>query len=201
MILSAIRLPAPTGSAAGAGSDAPSRPSTSATVLPRSRATSSGRRRDCRPATVAAVRLIGLVVPSDLVRMSRTPASSRTARTQPPAMTPVPGEAGFSSTRPAPERPITWWVMVLPCLATRKRFFFASSTAFWMASGTSLAFPKPTPTVSTSLPTTTSAEKEKRRPPFTTLATRLIWTTRSLRSMPSGLIFGPRLVATVLLRP
>src|SRR5215210_863170 len=35
-----------------------------------------------------------------------------------------------------------------------------------------------------SSPTTTSAVKEKRRPPLTTLATRLISTTRSWRSRP-----------------
>src|SRR4051812_10335206 len=37
-----------------------------------------------------------------------------------------------------------------------------------------------------SSPTTTSAVKEKRRPPLTTLATRLISTTRSWRSRPAG---------------
>src|SRR3954447_15934853 len=41
------------------------------------------------------------------------------------------------------------------------------------------------PTCSDSSPTTTSAVKEKRRPPLTTLATRLISTTRSWRS-PAG---------------
>src|SRR6185312_500246 len=41
------------------------------------------------------------------------------------------------------------------------------------------------PTTSRSSPTTTSAVKEKRRPPLTTLATRLISTTRSWRS-PAG---------------
>src|SRR5213079_2307850 len=38
-----------------------------------------------------------------------------------------------------------------------------------------------------SSPTTTSAVKEKRRPPLTTLATRLISTTRSWRSRPAWL--------------
>src|SRR2546429_5988767 len=38
-----------------------------------------------------------------------------------------------------------------------------------------------------SSPTTTSAVNEKRRPPLTTLATRLISTTRSWRSRPAGL--------------
>ena len=69
------------------------------------------------------------------------PASSSTARTPPPAMTPVPGEAGLSSTRPEPKTPVVWWVIVEPCLGTRKRFFFARSTPFWIASGTSLALP------------------------------------------------------------
>src|SRR5271168_5095731 len=43
------------------------------------------------------------------------------------------------------------------------------------------------PTTSRSSPTTTSAVNEKRRPPLTTLATRLISTTRSWRSRPAGL--------------
>src|ERR687885_1960415 len=77
-------------------------------------------------------------------------------------------------------------VMVEPCLGTRKRFFFARSTPFWIASGTSLALPYPTPTIPFSSPTTTSAVNEKRRPPLTTLATRLISTTRSWRSRPAA---------------
>src|SRR6478609_8633651 len=42
------------------------------------------------------------------------------------------------------------------------------------------------PTMPFSSPTTTRAVKEKRRPPLTTLATRLISTTRSWRSRPAG---------------
>src|SRR5687767_6785669 len=42
------------------------------------------------------------------------------------------------------------------------------------------------PTTSRSSPTTTSAVNEKRRPPLTTFATRLISTTRSWRSRPAG---------------
>src|SRR5215211_7798211 len=42
------------------------------------------------------------------------------------------------------------------------------------------------PTWSTSSPTTTRAVKEKRRPPLTTFATRLISTTRSCSSWPPG---------------
>src|SRR5262245_43522119 len=78
--------------------------------------------------------------------------------------------------------------MVWPCSGTRKRFFFAFSPPLRMASGTSLALPRPTPTWPLPSPTTTSAEKLNRRPPFTTLATRLMLTTRSLRSRSLGLI-------------
>src|ERR671912_101512 len=43
------------------------------------------------------------------------------------------------------------------------------------------------PTTLRSSPTATRAVKEKRRPPLTTLATRLISITRSCRSRPCGL--------------
>src|SRR5215204_5608626 len=59
---------------------------------------------------------------------------------------------------------------------------FAASVALRIASGTSRALPWPKPTRPFWSPTTTSAAKPKRRPPFTTLATRLIWTRRSTNS-------------------
>ena len=49
------------------------------------------------------------------------PPSSSTARTPPPAITPVPGEAGRSSTRAAPNRPSTSCVIVWPCFGTREQ--------------------------------------------------------------------------------
>src|SRR5580692_6634853 len=52
------------------------------------------------------------------------------------------------------------------------------------------------PTTSRSSPTTTSAVKEKRRPPLTTLATRLISTTRSWRSSPAALTVRSILIGT-----
>src|SRR5215470_17563874 len=52
-----------------------------------------------------------------------------------------------------------------------------------MASGTSRALPWPKPTRPFWSPTTTSAAKPKRRPPFTTLATRLMWTSLSVNSL------------------
>ena len=69
--------------------------------------------------------------------------------------------------------------MVVPTIGTRMMFFLASSTPLRIDSGTSPALPSPTPTWPAPSPTTTTALKLNRRPPLTTLATRLIWTTRS----------------------
>lgn len=55
-----------------------------------------------RPSRVALTMLIGLEEPRDLVRMFLMPAIARTARTGPPALTPVPSAAGFMTTLPAP---------------------------------------------------------------------------------------------------
>src|SRR6266568_178533 len=160
----------------------------SATCLPRSRAASSTERSRLSPATVALSTLCGLREPWHFVSTLRTPAASRTARTAPPAMTPVPSPAGFRSTRPEPKCPSTSCGMVVPTSGTRKSAFFAWSPPLRIASGTSLAFPRPTPTWPAPSPTTTRAEKLNRRPPFTTLATRLMWTTLSFRSRSFALM-------------
>src|SRR5215471_16504037 len=57
--------------------------------------------------------------------------------------------------------------------------------ALRMASGTSRALPEPYPTRPLRSPTTTSAAKPNRRPPFTTLATRLMLTSFSANSLSS----------------
>ena len=80
-----------------------------------------GRSGDARPgwpgpSIVARTMLCGLVDPRLLVRMSVMPAHSSTARTGPPAMTPVPVAAGLSSTRPAPCWPMTSCGIVEPVL-------------------------------------------------------------------------------------
>src|SRR5262249_13825130 len=80
--------------------------------------------------------------------------------------------------------------MVVPLSGTRIRSFLACSTDFRIASGTSRALPRPTPTWPRPSPTTTSAVKENRRPPLTTLATRLMATTRSVRSSALASIFA-----------
>src|SRR5262245_20258745 len=55
--------------------------------------------------------------------------------------------------------------------------------AFSTEGGTSLAFPKPTPTCPERSHRTTSALKLNRRPPLTTVAQRLIFTTRSSKRL------------------
>src|SRR5690349_21297628 len=114
---------------------------TSSMVRPRRAATSSGRWICFSAATVACTTLIALSLPSDLARMSCTPAHSSTARAAPPAITPVPGLAGRSITTPAAASPCTGWTMVPPISGTRKKFLRASSTPLAMAAGTSLALP------------------------------------------------------------
>src|SRR5699024_6646615 len=132
---------------------------------------------------VARIMLIGLFEPSDFVKISPTPANSNTARTGPPEITPVPSAAGFISTLPDPNCPFISWGIVVPTIGTLIKFFFASSIAFLIASGTSSAFPWPNPTCPFLSPTTTIAAKRKRRPPLTTFATRFTVTTRSSKSI------------------
>src|SRR5207249_3553752 len=129
--------------------------------------------------------LWGLVEPRLFVRISRTPAHSRTARTGPPAITPVPVAAGFKSTRPAPWSPTISCGIVPPVSGTSIMRRRAASTALRTASLTSLALPVATPTRPCPSPTATSALNPKRRPPLTTLATRLIEITFSTRPSPS----------------
>src|SRR5579871_6541228 len=105
-----------------------------------------------------------------------------TARTGPPAITPVPSGAGFSRTRPLPNSPSTTCWMVVVRTFTLRRFFFAASMPFLIAAGTSFALPVPNPTIfAPGSPTTTSAEKLRFLPPLTTLVTRLIETTCSFK--------------------
>jgi len=108
------------------------------------------------------------------------PAASMIARTAPPAITPVPGEAGFRTTEDAPNRPRISCGIVSFTSGTSNMPRFADSSPFRIASGTSFAFPRLKPTRPLPSPTTTMALKENRRPPLTTFATRLIWTTLSI---------------------
>src|SRR6202521_5471801 len=108
------------------------------------------------------------------------PADVITARTAPPAITPVPSGAGFNSTLPEPKRPRTVCGTVVCVRLIRIKFFFADSIPLRMACGTSFALPEPKPTTAADgSPTTTSAANDMFLPPLTTFVTRLIETTWS----------------------
>src|SRR5262245_33526865 len=147
-------------------------------------ATSEGRRRRFRPSTVALHMLCGLRVPRHFVSTFWMPATSSTARTPAPAITPVPGLAGLSMTSPAPNLPTIRWGTEPPFVTgTWNMLFFADSPALRIASATSFALPSPTPTRPFWSPSATIALNENRRPPFTTLAQRFTWITRSWNSL------------------
>ena len=114
---------------------------TSSTGRPRRAATASGDSSIFSAATDACTMLIGFDEPRLLESTSWMPAHSSTARTGPPAMTPVPGLAGLSSTTPAASSPCTGCGMVAPLRGTLKKCFLASSTPLAIAAGTSLALP------------------------------------------------------------
>src|SRR5688572_25963378 len=108
----------------------------SSAVLPRSFAVSSIERSILSASMVAWITLCGFDVPMHLVRMSCTPATSSSGRTAPPAMMPVPGAAGRSSTRPAPKTPMTSCGTVPLTSGILKMFFLAWSVPLRIASGT-----------------------------------------------------------------
>src|SRR5437899_1570437 len=150
--------------------------------IPRTFKISSRRRKFRNASMVALTTLAWLLEPSDFAKTSRIPAASTTARTPPPAITPVPGDAGRNNTLPPPNSPIVSWGIVFSCSETFSIDLRAASEALRMASATSLALPKPTPTFPSWSPATISALKLKRRPPLTTFAQRLIKTTFSVVS-------------------
>ena len=131
------------------------------------------------PSIVALTTLQGLLERRAFDLMSLMPTVSTTARTGPPAITPVPGAAGLRRTTPAPNLPVISWGIVVPLRATLIMFFLASSIPLRIASGTSPDLPIPKPTLPLPSPTTTRAENLYMRPPLTVLDTRLIVTTLS----------------------
>src|SRR5688572_29249417 len=68
------------------------------TAMPRISATAARSRRDSSATMVAFTTLCGLRRPIDFVTTLGIPQAVRTARTAPPAITPVPAGAGFSIT-------------------------------------------------------------------------------------------------------
>src|SRR5918997_4878565 len=140
-------------------------------------------RRLLSPCSVARTKLTAVVEPRAFVSTSLTPASSSTARTAPPAITPVPSEAGLSITDELSNLPSTSCGIVVLRIGTSNISRFALSWPLAIAAGTVFALPRPTPTRPLPSPTTTRALKLNRRPPLTTLATRRISTTLSWNSL------------------
>ena len=100
-------------------------------------------------------------------------------------MIPVPSGAFFKRTEAEPNFPVkSWVILLLSSIATEIRCLMASSLPLRIASGISVAFPRPAPTWPFMSPTTTRAVKRMLRPPFTTLVTRLMETTFSVNSIP-----------------
>src|SRR6478735_715693 len=146
----------------------------SSTVLPRLAAMSAGALPCSSALIVARTTLYGLVGPWHFARMLVTPTTSNTARIAPPAITPVPSDAGCMYTTVEPCLPMTAWCRVPFFRRTFTIFRRACSIAFCSATGTSFALPLPMPMRPSPSPTTVSAAKPRIRPPFTTLVTRLI---------------------------
>ena len=70
--------------------------------MPRVIATETGSRKSVKALMVALTTLCGFDEPNDFANTSVTPALSNTARIAPPAITPVPCEAGLTQTLEAP---------------------------------------------------------------------------------------------------
>ena len=114
---------------------------------PLSSATSAKVRKVDRALTAALALLSGLLEPSCLAKILRTPANSSTVRTAPPAITPVPGAAGRMITLAPPPVPSIGWGMELDLvMGISMRCFLPSATPFLTAPITSEALPTPTPT-------------------------------------------------------
>src|SRR5439155_1103277 len=114
-------------------------PRSSARVLPRSAATASGVFSNRSAAIVARTMLCGLFEPRHLVSTFAMPASSTTARTPPPAITPVPSDAGVNSTAPAAKLAIASDGVVPSGMGTARRLVLAASLRLRNATGPSLA--------------------------------------------------------------
>jgi len=81
-------------------------PNNSSTDLPRKAATCSTVCNLVNPSSVARTMFTGVFEPRDFDKIFEIPANSNTARTGPPAITPVPGAAGLINTEPAPNCPM-----------------------------------------------------------------------------------------------
>ena len=167
------------------GRSAPSRPSTSRTVSPRSSATWGGAAQRLQGRDRGLDQVDRVLAAERLRETSWIPASSSTARTPPPAITPVPGEAGLSSTR---SRPSARRHLVGDRGAVHRHLEEVLAGALdALLDGDRDLVRLAVADADLRLLVAHHHEGGEReaRPPLTTLATRLISTTRSCRSEPS----------------
>jgi hypothetical protein len=83
---------------------------------------------------------------------------------------------------------------------TRIIFAFAALVAFWTAAWTSNALPLPKPTIPDLSPTTTNAENDILRPPFTVLETRLIETNLSTKLSDCNFLSSKRAILRSIIK-
>ena len=129
---------------------------------------------------VARTTLCGFALPRHFVRMSWIPALSTTARTAPPAMTPVPAEAGLRKTSAGAE--VTERLMRNRHAVERHVEDVLARLVVALADrlGNLVGFAETNAHVTGLVADDDERREQKRRPPLTTLATRLMWMTRSL---------------------
>lgn len=145
-------------------------------------------RREARACRVAFTTLAWLEEPEwDLATMSRTPAASSTARMVLPAIRPVPGGGGLQKHLAAAEFGVDF--MRNRAVGDGDRAKLALGGFRSLADGVCHFIGLAEAEAYAGLPwspLTTRAEKEKRRPPLTTLAQRLMNTTFSASWGPSS---------------
>src|SRR3989344_3102552 len=105
----------------------------------------------------------GFLVPRILLDIFLIPAASTTTLTAPPAITPDPSGAGFRRTLAAPRLTNISWGIVPRVRGTVIRFFLAKLTHFLIEEATSLALPRPRPTLPFLSPTTTITDRKSTR--------------------------------------
>ena len=126
------------------------------------------------------------------------PAASHTARTAAPAITPVPGLAGTSTTSAAPKCPCTGCGIVLPSSGTVDHVARAVLDGLFHRRRHFVGLAVAPADFAAAVADDHHAVKLKRRPPLTTAAQRRILMTFSIRSL---LRFdSPECAATALAR-
>ena len=95
-----------------------------------------GSLNSIKPFWTAFTTLTGLEDPVILDKMFVTPTNSSTALTAPPAIIPVPGEAGFNINLTDPYLIFNSWGIVEFTIAALKIFFLASSFALFTPGAT-----------------------------------------------------------------